>query len=137
MITYSISEDDLRPWLSLGGFPSVDGIDPLKLKQAEGLGQAVLLRATYEGFSCFSLLFAVLQGDDAELYYFLRDGQDISNPKHHHITALTENPKGYAEVLGVERFVLNRARGGGTILRKRFPQWQDSGSPTRVVLEVT
>ena len=95
--------------------------------KAEAVGEAFLLRAVHDGFTCLSALWGIPQGDGhMELVLMARDGQSrrtVSDPSHHHVTALTRDAKAYAEALNMKGFLIRTSTRRPGFFAKRFPEW--------------
>ena len=140
MEVYTITEGVPAPDLDFEGFP----IEVYVVLRAVGTGQAVLARATYEGKTCLSALFAAqLYEGVTELFLFSRPGQSMATAtdrRHHHVSVLTEDAKAYAEALGTKSFYIRTITRRKGFFKQRFKDWTEGQSAyghLTATLEVT
>jgi len=121
--------DERRPSLAFNGLSGSSWFQIYTLLASEEEGNAVLLRACYEGFAVATCLWGVRFGDHMELVLISREDmtkEAVYNPVHHHVTEMTRNASAYAEKLGVVGFTMRSSTRQLDFFAKRFPEWDSA-----------
>ncbi len=86
-----------------------------------------IIRCVYDYNGVISILSGMHLENGVNLFLGARPNASIetwSNPIHHHISILSNNPEPYAEKFNTKRFILEYHRKDKeSFLKNRFPQW--------------
>lgn len=86
-----------------------------------------IIRCVYDHKGVISTLSGMHLEDGVHLFLGARPDASVetwTNPIHHHITILSENPEAYAAQFNTKRFVFEYRRAGKeSFLKQRFPKW--------------
>ncbi len=90
-----------------------------------------IIRCVYDHNGVISVLSGTHLKDGVHLFLGSRpnvSAETWTNPIHHHISILSENPEAYAEKFNTKRFVFEYRRAGKeSFLKQRFPRWDYVG----------